>query len=360
MYSDLSRGKFNDMAAVPGGLYLSDENQPKGKSSIISMDHESRKTLQSLQLSAKGEKLVGKGRDQVYNGKGKQIKPSTKPVKVFSDSEVKSRKMSPTKAKRSKSADFSTLEERATQTDALPEDVFAEDDLAEADREALELMGGEEASESYWKILAEERRKALNDTLEENEELHKEIDCLREENVTLTELANKASYLSSILQEAITSDDDNYDDVQNDGAVDDDKTESVPQRISSLGDSVANSSLNASKMFLSDDIVTSSPVHAVLHAISKSDQSEGVISPLFQDAEDQVPSSVLGDNKTVEEPTTVNAVIHRDNSGVDRRKNNRNSDEWVNVELNNDMVTSAELVISEKLIMKKDEPESAK
>ena len=50
------------------------------------------------------------------------------------------------------------------------------------DAAALMEATGEEGEESYWKQLAEERRLALEETLDENDKLYDEIDRLREEN----------------------------------------------------------------------------------------------------------------------------------------------------------------------------------
>ena len=168
--------------------------------------------------------------------------------------------------------------------------------------------------------------------------------------------------------------------MQKDEAVRGDKTEAVHRRTSSLGDSVVDNSLNSSNIFLSGDIVTSSPVQAASCTTSRSGQAECVISPLFQSHPDQDISSLHpADDDSVEEPSAnavtgncanavthdsgnavthdcanavthdcANAVTHDSGNavtgGVSRRKCNRVSDEWVNVELHNDMSTSAELV----------------
>lgn len=68
------------------------------------------------------------------------------------------------------------------------------------DQEAYDLMVSEEVPESYWKELAEQRRIALNDSLHENEMLHKEVEDLREENSKLSEMAEKADYFADVIQ----------------------------------------------------------------------------------------------------------------------------------------------------------------
>ena len=54
--------------------------------------------------------------------------------------------------------------------------------------------------EGYWKALAEERRAALADSLEENCELHGRLQEQLQEIERLTELANQAEYFASLLR----------------------------------------------------------------------------------------------------------------------------------------------------------------
>nr|XP_034981060.1 geminin isoform X1 [Zootoca vivipara] len=62
-------------------------------------------------------------------------------------------------------------------------------------------------SSRYWKELAEERRKALYEVLQENEKLHKEIElkdgeivCLKKENEELAELASHVQYMANMIE----------------------------------------------------------------------------------------------------------------------------------------------------------------
>uniref|UniRef100_A0A8C4QW89 Geminin n=1 Tax=Eptatretus burgeri TaxID=7764 RepID=A0A8C4QW89_EPTBU len=73
--------------------------------------------------------------------------------------------------------------------------------------EAQQLMVHEPASVSYWAQLAEQRRKALEETLLENERLNadlalKETELIRlqTENEELAELAAQASYLAGVVE----------------------------------------------------------------------------------------------------------------------------------------------------------------
>ncbi|XP_018861371.1 geminin isoform X2 [Parus major] len=68
------------------------------------------------------------------------------------------------------------------------------------------IMKGSPSSQ-YWKEVAEERRKALYEVLQENEKLHKEIEQkddeiarLKEENEELMSLAEHVHYMTSVIE----------------------------------------------------------------------------------------------------------------------------------------------------------------
>ncbi|KFZ67920.1 Geminin, partial [Podiceps cristatus] len=73
--------------------------------------------------------------------------------------------------------------------------------------QAVDLMIKGSPSPQYWKELAEERRKALYEVLQENEKLHKEIEQkdgeiarLKEENEELMSLAEHVHYMTSVIE----------------------------------------------------------------------------------------------------------------------------------------------------------------
>lgn len=73
--------------------------------------------------------------------------------------------------------------------------------------EAYELMVKETPSSTYWKEVAEERRKALYNVLQENEKLHKDIEAKEEqitnlkcENDELQELAQHVQYMADMIE----------------------------------------------------------------------------------------------------------------------------------------------------------------
>ncbi|CAK8691662.1 unnamed protein product [Clavelina lepadiformis] len=74
--------------------------------------------------------------------------------------------------------------------------------------ERKELMCSETPSEEYWELLAEERRKALQEALEENEQIADDlerkdelIDDLKNEIERLEESSSHAQYLASVIEE---------------------------------------------------------------------------------------------------------------------------------------------------------------
>nr|XP_060630895.1 geminin isoform X1 [Anolis sagrei ordinatus] len=74
--------------------------------------------------------------------------------------------------------------------------------------QASDLTTKGNPSSQYWKEVAEERRKALYEVLQENEKLHKEIELkdgeisrLKEENEELAELANHVQYMTNMIEQ---------------------------------------------------------------------------------------------------------------------------------------------------------------
>ncbi|XP_040908960.1 geminin [Toxotes jaculatrix] len=73
--------------------------------------------------------------------------------------------------------------------------------------EAYELMVKETPPSTYWKEVAEERRKALYNVLQENEKLHRDIEVkdeqitkLKSENEELQELAQHVQYMADMIE----------------------------------------------------------------------------------------------------------------------------------------------------------------
>lgn len=93
------------------------------------------------------------------------------------------------------------VEVKSTQTEVTP---GLTDGMS---NEAYELMVKETPPSTYWKEVAEERRKALYNVLQENEKLHKDIEHkderitkLKCENEELQELAQHVQYMADMIE----------------------------------------------------------------------------------------------------------------------------------------------------------------
>merc|ERR1712150_150812 len=64
---------------------------------------------------------------------------------------------------------------------------------------AIDDLISDEPSENYWKDLAEERRRALKETIDENKMLCSEVEQLKEENRRLSDIAAQAESLVEYL-----------------------------------------------------------------------------------------------------------------------------------------------------------------
>lgn len=164
-------------------------NQPakviiKVESAAEQQDHlkgSARKTLKVLQKAATDkENLVGRP-------VGKGI------YKLKADSETELTEL----AKRKK------LRTQATQTNPV---LTADGPSAYKEQQELvikDITGTEPPSEAYWQVLAEKRREALHETLEENQRLHERIDGLEEELETSRQMLDEARALVETLTEML-------------------------------------------------------------------------------------------------------------------------------------------------------------
>merc|ERR1712150_100574 len=89
------------------------------------------------------------------------------------------------------------------------------DKEVQASLSTVDQLCGDEIADDYWKELAIEREKALNDTLEENrslceliqvrtaekEEIEEVLDQITKENGLLKEKAERADVLAEVIQE---------------------------------------------------------------------------------------------------------------------------------------------------------------
>lgn len=95
------------------------------------------------------------------------------------------------------------LKDTAALTDGTDADVTADSGQGStlADQETYDLLTSDTPSETYWKDLADERRRALTETLQENERLCSEIEVLKEENNRLGEVEKRAEDLEEMLND---------------------------------------------------------------------------------------------------------------------------------------------------------------
>ncbi|XP_072008528.1 geminin [Engystomops pustulosus] len=88
--------------------------------------------------------------------------------------------------------------------------------------EAYDLMVKENPTSQYWKELAEERRRALYEVLQENEKLHSQIELkdgeiarLKQENDELLELAGHVQYMANLIERLTGSAPQSLEDLKN-------------------------------------------------------------------------------------------------------------------------------------------------
>ncbi|XP_071401330.1 geminin [Centroberyx affinis] len=99
-----------------------------------------------------------------------------------------------------------------TETQCLSDDIS---------NEAYELMVKETPPSTYWKEVAEERRNALYNVLQENEKLHKDIEAkdeqitqLKSENEELQELAQHVQYMADMIERLTGKSPDNLEELR--------------------------------------------------------------------------------------------------------------------------------------------------
>ncbi|EFX88663.1 hypothetical protein DAPPUDRAFT_220880 [Daphnia pulex] len=154
-----------------------------------------RVTLQTLQPSAKTKGLVGSHGQIIHHGKDLKSKQKTQSIQgkiqVFED------KTSNTGPKKN------MVEDRGVQTDPI--------ELEESKSKTAE----NDIDVEYYSTMAERRRVALSEALEENEHLHLEVDslkteinALKAENSVLKPLAEEAEYLAGVIKGLLGSEEE--------------------------------------------------------------------------------------------------------------------------------------------------------
>lgn len=164
-----------------------------------------RKTLKPLQgnvnLNDK-ENLTGTGRASIVD----QLSRLKAGVQV-----------TPKYGKR-KCVDSSSATAASKDADTQTEDVALSTQHRDADKPitAEDLTSESEPGENYYKLLAEQRRLALEDSLTENRHLHERIEGLEEEMDTMRKELDEAKNLVEVLKEIC--DEDNSDPEESEAA----------------------------------------------------------------------------------------------------------------------------------------------
>ncbi|NWR49786.1 GEMI protein, partial [Regulus satrapa] len=112
--------------------------------------------------------------------------------------------------------------------------------------QAEDLMTKGSPSSQYWKEVAEERRKALYEVLQENEKLHKEIEQkdgeiarLKEENEELMALAEHVHYMTSVIERLTGQAPDNLETLESLALEEDSRQESEEHNCGDEADSLS-------------------------------------------------------------------------------------------------------------------------
>ncbi|XP_025206673.1 geminin-like [Melanaphis sacchari] len=148
----------------------------------MSIKKGTRKFLQTLQPSGGDkENLVGTGRFHENNPDPKILKPQLK-----TEVEVKSKEKQ------------SIIEKI---NPSLYKKLIIED-----------LTSTAGPSEKYWEVIAERRRKALEEVLDQNRKLHSVIMALEEENASCKKLLEQTTDLVNTLKEVLNEDDKQAED----------------------------------------------------------------------------------------------------------------------------------------------------
>lgn len=161
----------------------------KPESSNIAKENakNSRISLQVLQPEAGGkENLVGGSRTPLKNIKDGIMREKSEKKRIIKDVIENVQ----TKDKKKKMCS------KAIQTD---EDV---------EIDIKDLTSEEEPSENYWKILAEKRRVALDETLKENQILCDKVEILEQEKETIQKMYEEAKQALDLLKEVMQESDD--------------------------------------------------------------------------------------------------------------------------------------------------------
>ncbi|XP_017010247.2 geminin [Drosophila takahashii] len=182
------------MSSSAARVYIQVESEAEQQEHL----KQQRKTLKPLQGNVNDkENLTGSGRasivDQLSRLKaGVQVAPKYGKRKCVDTA---------TAAPATSTRDADTQTEEAATSRASDKPITAEDLTSEA-----------EPGENYYKLLAEQRRLALEDSLTENRHLHERIEGLEEEMDTMRQELDEAKNLVEVLKEICDEDNSEEED----------------------------------------------------------------------------------------------------------------------------------------------------
>ncbi|XP_043645747.1 uncharacterized protein LOC122614987 [Drosophila teissieri] len=192
------------MSSSAARVYIQVETEAEQKEHL----KQQRKTLKPLQGNVNDkENLTGSGRASIVD----QLSRLKAGVQV-----------APKYGKR-KCVDTATTAAATTTKDADTQTDAEADPPSNADKPIMaeDLTSVAEPGENYYKLLAEQRRLALEDSLTENRHLHERIEGLEEEMDTMRQELDEAKNLVEVLKEIC--DEDNSEVEEDDAAGDADK-----------------------------------------------------------------------------------------------------------------------------------------
>ncbi|GFR73819.1 geminin-like [Elysia marginata] len=177
------------------------------------MDRSERRSLQTLQASPTGTGLNG-GKESIkdknrsiLDGHKEHFRGQPKNLTIYEDVHLADSNSS-VHCSRGTQTDKSLSKHQHSWSVEVEELQENGGDSAYFDQEAFDLMANENIPEFYWKDLAEERRRALEESLEENRRLSIEVSQLKEENSRLSDVAQEAKQLKELLEGVLSDDED--------------------------------------------------------------------------------------------------------------------------------------------------------
>ncbi|XP_061520934.1 geminin isoform X2 [Phycodurus eques] len=185
--------------------------------------------------------------------------------------------------------------------------------------EAYQLMVQETPPPAYWKDVAEERRKALFNVLQENEKLHKDIEAkdeqiarLKSDNEELRELADHVEYMADMITRLTGKGPDNLEEMR--GLALDEYDEAEEQEEAEEEEDATDEAVEEE-----DDDGAEKEEDATDEAVEEEEDDDGAEKE--EDATDEaVEEEEDDDGAEKEEEATDEAVEEEDDDGAEKEE----------------------------------------